>query len=963
MENISMDMSTENKQTKIESEARVFPLSAAQRGIWYASALGTDTSATIAQYVDVPGMLDVNLLSLAGIAAAAELGSGFLHLREVDGEPMQYVDSTVSDGVSYLDFRCAEDPVGAAQAWMKADSSKSRNLYQERLLAAYVLQIADNRCFWYSRADHVALDGYGAMTLMRRTAELYTEAVEGLTASESKAAHLYDIYQEEEQYRLSTRFERDREYWMGKVVDLPEPISLAGRSLPTSSPASLAISEMPKEVAESLDEAVQQHSSAAPAVIAAFASFLCAMTGQRDVVLSLPVSARTTAMLRHSAGMVANVVPLRIKVSPGKTAADLVRDVQIEIAGALRRQRFRHEDIRRLAGATAGERGWFGPSVNIMMFHPEIRLGSYIGTFQLLSTGPIDDLALNLYPAVAGGQTRIDFEANPNLYQPETLQRHQKRFIEYLGKFLKATKEFGVQASVDAIDVMFADERMLVVQTWNDTQRRVPLHGESLTLPDLFAVQVNSTPNAFAVEFASETITFISFDQRTNQLARSLVAYGVGPDIHVGIAIERSLELLVAIYAVLKAGGVYVPIDPHHPATRIENILETASPELVLTISKNRECLQGQRFPVLVIDTMDLAEFSTEQLTNSDRIANLYPQSGAYTLFTSGSTGRPKGVTITHEAIVNRLAWMQDSYPINASDVVLQKTPTTFDVSIWELFWPLQVGALLVIAEPEGHRDPQYLARIIHERKVTVIHFVPSMLAAFCSEDVSAQCSSLRYIFSSGEALPISVAAAALNTFSAQIHNLYGPTEAAVDVTAYSVKSIDKQDISIGSPIWNTKTYVLDSRLNPVPVGARGELYLAGIQLARGYTQASALTADRFIADPFSATGSRMYRTGDLVEWLEDGNLRYLGRIDFQVKLRGLRIELGEIESALLAEDSVDQAVAVVRSDDGNEQLVAYVIPAGESIDSAELRRVLIQQLPAYMVPQSIEFLTEFPLS
>src|SRR5690606_2412596 len=333
------------------------------------------------------------------------------------------------------------------------------------------------------------------------------------------------------------------------------------------------------------------------------------------------------------------------------------------------------------------------------------------------------------------------------------------------------------------------------------------------------------------------------------------------------------------------------------------------------------------------------------------------------------STGRPKGVAVTHAAIVNRLVWMQSEYGLTPDDSVLQKTPATFDVSVWEFFWPLQIGARLVVARPDGHRDPAYLAETIAAERITTVHFVPSMLAVFVAAlaelgAARAGVESLRLVFASGEALPPRTAHRLLELTGAQLHNLYGPTEAAVDVTYHQVTEADTDTVPIGAPVFNTRVYVLDSRLRPVPVGVAGELYLAGVQLARGYVARPDLTADRFVADPFG-TGERMYRTGDLVAWTADGELEYLGRTDFQVKLRGLRIELGEIESALTALDEVAQAVVVVRADERlGDQLVGYLVPAADRpVDTEAVRAALAAELPGYMVPAAFVVLDEFPLN
>ncbi|WP_147124147.1 amino acid adenylation domain-containing protein, partial [Nocardia neocaledoniensis] len=368
--------------------------------------------------------------------------------------------------------------------------------------------------------------------------------------------------------------------------------------------------------------------------------------------------------------------------------------------------------------------------------------------------------------------------------------------------------------------------------------------------------------------------------------------------------------------------------------------------------------------PVLAIDALELDDVADTPLTDAERTAPLRPGHPAYVIFTSGSTGLPKGVAVEHAAIVNRLVWMQQTYRLHGVDVVLQKTPVTFDVSVWEFFWPLQIGATLLLAEPDGHRDPGYLRRVIAEYGVTVAHFVPSMLEAFLAQQEIAERTSLRLVFASGEALPAASAQRLRLLTGARLHNLYGPTEAAVDVTFHEVNDADRTTVPIGAPVFNTRLHVLDSRLRPVPVGAPGELYLSGVQLARGYVARPELTAGRFVADP-NARGERMYRTGDLVRWTTNGELEYLGRTDFQVKLRGLRIELGEIEAVLEGVEGAARAVVVVRDDAGvGEQLVAYVVESEPgAVAVARLRESALRALPAYMVPAAFVLLDALPVN
>ncbi|MGW4095222.1 amino acid adenylation domain-containing protein, partial [Nocardia sp. NPDC004718] len=406
-------------------------------------------------------------------------------------------------------------------------------------------------------------------------------------------------------------------------------------------------------------------------------------------------------------------------------------------------------------------------------------------------------------------------------------------------------------------------------------------------------------------------LTYAEFASRVWRLARRLIEAGVGPETLVALGLRRSVDLVVAAYAVHAAGGGYVPLDLDQPADRVHYVLDSADPVCVLTTA--RDGFDGAGRATLRIDELELSGYADDPVTDAERVAPLRPQHPAYVIFTSGSTGRPKGVAVPHAAVVNQIRWITGEYGIDADDVVLFKTPATFDVSVWELFGPLSAGGRIVVASPDGHRDPQYLAEVIAAERVTMTSFVPSMLTVFSRSVDVASISSLRALLVAGEAFTSDAVEAFRRVSDAALFNLYGPTEFTVHATHAPVAEQVDGAVPIGLPVWNTQAYVLDSRLHPVPKGVVGELYLAGVQLARGYVARADLTSDRFVANPYGAPGARMYRTGDLVRRATDGPIVYLGRTDFQVKVRGLRIELGEIESALTALESVAQAVVVVR--------------------------------------------------
>ncbi|MCX6470066.1 MAG: amino acid adenylation domain-containing protein, partial [Corynebacteriales bacterium] len=939
--------------------AGAFELSAAQRGIWFAQQALGSIPINIAEYVDLVGPVDAEALTAASNAAGREAGSGFLRLVDTGDVPMQVVEADHDDSISRLDFSDQPDAVERALEWMRAEYSRPIDVLTDRLTVSALIRVGPDRHFWYWRAHHIATDGFGATAMLARVAAIYTARLGGDEPPTWRGASLTDLVEGERTYRDSTRFENDRAYWAERNAGLPGAVSLAARREPPGAFSRLASVELRGRVGELVDDAAAESSgSAAPAVIAAFATYLSRMTDIDDVVLSLPVSARNTAKLRSAAGMVSNVVPLRVGVSDDMAIGRLITDAQTALTGALRRQLYRHEDMRRDIGQGTGERGLFGPSVNLMMFQSEVNLGETVGQMHVLTTGPVEDLAVNIYPGADGNALRLDLEANPRLYSDDDLRGHLDRFVDLVERMLGSDRT----TPLGEITVGSADEIAMITDEWNATDHPV----ESEVLGDIWRRQARATPDAPALHFGAQTRSYGEFGADVARLARHLIALGIGPDRHVAIAMRRSFDLFVAVHAVLEAGGAYVPIDLDSPGGRQAAVLRGSAAPVVLT-TRAEGFVVPEGLPetptVVEVDAVDLDDHADTPVSPDERHGTLHPDNTAYVIYTSGSTGAPKGVAVSHRAIVNRLRWMQAEYPLGGDDVVLHKTPVTFDVSVWELLWALQVGASVAIAVPDGHRDPEYLAGLIADRGVTAVHFVPSMLALFVESAPAQSLTSLRAVFASGEALTPSVAGRLGAITDAALHNLYGPTEAAVDVTYHRHTADDVDSVPIGQPVWNTRVWVLDRALRPVPVGAVGELYLGGVQLARGYVGDPVQTSGRFVACPFEPGPARMYRTGDLVRWTPDGSLDYVGRSDFQVKVRGLRIELGEIEAAVLGAPGVRETVVTVHQSAQGQRLVAYVVPAvGQAVDTAAVVGAVRGRVPAYMVPDAVVTLEEMPL-
>ncbi|WP_054749685.1 non-ribosomal peptide synthetase [Ruminiclostridium josui] len=494
---------------------------------------------------------------------------------------------------------------------------------------------------------------------------------------------------------------------------------------------------------------------------------------------------------------------------------------------------------------------------------------------------------------------------------------------------------------------------------WNKTFREYPLHK---CLHEFIEEQVRKSPDNPAVRFDGEQLSYLEFNNRANRCARYLRSLGIGPDSIVGVIMERSLELPIALTAILKAGGAYLPLDPGYPEERIRFMLEDAGVSVILTQEKFGSIVGDFEGTKFYMDSQ-WKYISGEQGNDLDNLAS--SESLAYIIYTSGSTGKPKGCMLPHRAIVNRLLWMQEKYCLTESDRVLQKTPFTFDVSVWEFFWPLLSGACLVLAKPGGHKDSNYLVEAIRNEGITTCHFVPSMLRFFTGNPNVGKCNTLRQVFTSGEALTYDLMKEFKGNLGAELHNLYGPTEAAVDVTYWRCQEREDKKVPIGRPIFNIQTYILDDNLNQVSIGEEGELHIGGIGLAKGYLNRPDLTAEKFIDNPFSTEpGAKLYKTGDKCRFLPDGNIEFLGRMDFQVKLRGNRIELGEIEETLRAYDDIQEAVVLVKDQESlDPKLVAYIVKDGEFPTSKQLREFIKGRLPDYMVPNIFVPIASMPVT
>ncbi|WP_327267757.1 amino acid adenylation domain-containing protein [Streptomyces sp. NBC_01218] len=928
----------------------VLPLTSAQSGMWYAQALDPLSPAlNTAECVEIDGPVDPELFGAALRQVVAEADALRIRVEDSPDGPRQRIRAEVEPALHTADLRAEKDPDRVAGTWMRDDLARPVDLTRQPVFGQALFRVGEQRWLWYQRIHHLAMDGFGYSLLVRRTAEVYSALAKGEVPAPTPFRPLAELVAQDAEYRASDALAADRAHWSEAFADRPEAPHLAGRgALPSRTSLRRTVS-LPRETTEAVRRLADGLRATWPEVlIAAQALYASRATGRSDVVLGLPMMGRMGSVALRVPGMVMNVLPLRLEVSPAADFARLVRQVVLGIRAVRRHQRYRYEDIRRDLGLLGESRALVGPLVNVMPFDYDVRFAGAPVRARNLSAGQVEDLTVNIHDRADGRGLLIDYDANPALYTEDNLAAHQDRFTGLVGRLAEADPHLPLAAHTIATP----GEVSLILSEFNRTERELP----ATNLIGPIESRARRTPNATALVYGAESLTYAELNARANRLARHLRTLGARPDAVVALSVPRSVELIVVLLAILKTGAAYLPLDPDYPEQRLLDMIEDAAPVCAVTDREGR-LPEGGTTPLVVLDGLDVSD-----RLPTDPGRPLTPSHPAYVIYTSGSTGRPKGVVVSHGAIDNRLRWMQDTYRLVPGDRVLQKTPSSFDVSVWEFFWPLREGATLVVAEPGGHRDPAYLARLVREQGVTTVHFVPSMLQVFLAEPEAARCTGLTRVFCSGEALARETANLFARTLpGAGLHNLYGPTEAAVDVTHHTCAAEGSGPVPIGRPVWNTRLYVLDAALQLCPPGVPGELFLAGRQLADGYLDRPELTATRFVADPFGPAGSLMYRTGDLARWTTGGEVEYLGRTDHQVKLRGQRIELGEIEAALAARPGVEGACALVREDDGGEQrLVGYV--QGQA-DPAGVRAALARVLPDHMVPAAVVVLEAFPLS
>ncbi|HEP0586035.1 TPA: enterobactin non-ribosomal peptide synthetase EntF [Klebsiella aerogenes] len=942
------------------------PLVAAQPGIWMAERLSTLPGAwSVAHYVELRGNLDPVLLSKAIVAGLKQADTLSMRFCEDNGEAWQWVDDAREFAEPQsVDLRQQADPHMAALALMQSDLGQNLRVDSGNPLVCHqLMRVGDDCWYWYQRYHHLLVDGFSFPAITRQIAAIYRAWQRGEETPDSPFTPFAEVVEEYQRYYGSEAWQRDKAFWQAQRQALPSPASLSDAPLAGRATSSdiwrLKLEADPAVFSQLAASAPQcQRADLALALTTLWLGRLC---GRMDYAAGFIFMRRMGSAALTATGPVLNVLPLAVNIDAQETLAQLATRLSGQLKKMRRHQRYDAEQIVRDSGKAAGDEPLFGPVLNIKVFDYQLDIDDVKAQTHTLATGPVNDLELALFPDERGGLS-LEILANKARYDDVTLNRHVSRLTSLLAQFAANPALRCGEAE------MLSAEEGAQLALINNTAMPLP----TTTLSALVAEQARKTPDAPALADANWRFSYREMRQQVVALANLLRQRGVQPGDSVAVALPRSVFLTLALHGIVEAGAAWLPLDTGYPDDRLRMMLEDAQPSLLITSDD-----QLARFS----DIPGLTSLCYEQplaAEDDTPLALSKPEHTAYIIFTSGSTGRPKGVMVGQTAIVNRLLWMQNHYPLTAADVVAQKTPCSFDVSVWEFWWPFMTGAQLVMAAPEAHRDPQAMQRLFAQYGVTTTHFVPSMLAAFVasldSDNVSS-CRTLKRVFCSGEALPTELCREWERLTGAPLHNLYGPTEAAVDVSWYpasgpELAAVTGNSVPIGWPVWNTGLRILDAAMRPVPPGVAGDLYLTGIQLAQGYMGRPDLTASRFIADPF-APGERMYRTGDVARWLDNGAVEYLGRSDDQLKIRGQRIELGEIDRVMAALPDVAQAVchacvfnqAAATGGDAR-QLVGYLVSeSGQQLDVAALKARLSEQLPPHMVPVVLIQLESFPLS
>jgi amino acid adenylation domain-containing protein len=892
-----------------------------------------------------------------------------------EGKPVQQVNQQENFQVEVIDASDWREEQLVEKIYAIADHPF--NLEKDSVLRVNLFTRSAEEHILLLTMHHIAGDMWSYDLLLSEFQALYPEEVEQFSQQQTETAP--DSWNENKTYAnfvqwqaamlSGNRGEKLWQYWQKQLAgELPILNLLPDKPRPpvkTYEGASYIV-KLDEQLIEKLKHlALASGTSLYRILLTAFYVQLYRYTNQTDILLCSPMRGRPGKEFKEIVGYFSNLTVLRVSVQENATFTELLAQVSKIVSQAQNHQDY---PFSLLAEKLQPQRDpsrspfsqvsfawqaqtWCEPKNNSLHLQKSV-----LPMEPHLFGQQGGHLDLSLMVREAKGVIKLCWQYNTDLFDAATIERMAKHFERLLNSIV-----LNPQQRISQLPMLTEVEQQQLLFEWNNTQAEYPL---DKCIHQLLEKQVERTPHAVAVVFEGQQLTYNELNCRANQLAHYLQSLGVKPDTLVGICVERSLEMIVGLLGILKASGAYVPLDPDYPIERIIFMLEDAAVKVLLTQQKLINKLPEHQAQLICLDAdwELISQFSQDNPITDVQATNL-----AYVIYTSGSTGQPKGVMLSHSNLSNHMFWMQETFPLTKTDRVLQKTPFSFDASVWEFYAPLLVGGQLLIAQPGGHTDSDYLLKTIAQQQVTTVQLVPSLLQMLLEQGGIENCQLLKRVFCGGEILPVALQEKLLSQLNVNLCNLYGPTECCIDVTFWNCqREMYGQRIPIGRPISNTQIYILDSNLQSLPVGIPGELHIGGAGLARGYLNRPELTQEKFIPNPFSNyPDSRLYKTGDLARYLPDGNIEYLGRIDNQVKIRGFRIELGEIETVLKQHSQVQSSVIIDQEDtSGNKRLVAYIVPQKETTPTPnELRQFLKEKLPDYMIPSAFVIMESLPLT
>ncbi|MEA5616273.1 amino acid adenylation domain-containing protein [Cronbergia sp. UHCC 0137] len=950
------------------------PLSFSQSRLWFLDLLEPNNAA---YNISVAFRLDGNL-NLEGLHQSLQtiiqrhevLRTTF---ENIDGVPIQVIHEFLEVpltviNLSHLDSQTQQETL---RTTVQEAIITPFNLRQLPLLRVHLYQLSEEVNVLVLVIHHIISDGWSLGLMIQELSLYYTAICEDKIRSLPTLSIQYaDFANWQRTVFAQTQLPAQLAYWRQKLAGANEILQL-----PTDYPRPAVASYQGSAISFTINKQIgsefqklceSQGATLFMGLLGVFSILLMRYSSQEDFLIGTPIANRNRKQIEDLIGFFVNTLVIRNNLTGNPTFITLLSRIKEETL-----QAYAHQDVpfERIVEEIHPERNLSNHPLFQVMF---VLQNNPMGKLELpdLQLTPWEveqalakfDLTLLMTETEKGIEGIWEYRTD--LFTVETIKRMIGHFQTLLDNIIAQP-----QQPIHELSILTASEQDQLLVQWNHTQIKYSQNKQNKSIHQLFELQVEKTPDAVAVVFQNENLTYQELNQRANQLAHYLQSLGVKPDVLVGICIERSLEMVVGLLGILKAGGAYVPLDPNYPQERLTFMLEDAQISILLTQKQLRESLDIPSVSKIVCLDSDWEIIAQKNTENS--FSNVVGNNLAYLIYTSGSTGKPKGVMIPHHAICNHMLWMQETFALQETDKVLQKTSFSFDASVWEFYAPLLTGGQLIVAEKGRHQDSPYLLKLISEQQVTVLQLVPSLLQMLLEQGGIENCKSLKHIFCGGEALSVELEQSLLSKLNVNLHNLYGPTEACIDTTFWTCRNENNQQskqkiVPIGHPIANTQTYILDSLLQPVPIGIPGELYIGGMGLAWGYLQRPELTAEKFIPHLFSnQPGARLYKTGDLVRYLADGNIEFLGRIDHQVKIRGFRIELGEVEAALYQHPHVLNAVVITSIDSsGGNSLIAYIVTQEKPlISSGILRDFLKAKLPDYMIPSAFVILDHLPLT